>query len=292
MPRKRMIDPEFWNDEEIGAWSTEARLFYIGLWNFADDEGRLRAHPKLLRSQIFPYDEKLNIEKLKGEVAKKILWYTADGQEYGFIKNFLKHQRIDRPGKSQIPPPSKDVLEAFLNNREQLDEDSTIPRRPLAPKLREVKLREEKLNTAPTSRGSEPPERAAKIVFNHSTNSWEGVSAEDMKAWAEAYPACDLKTEFAKMREWILANPAKGRKQNWRRFISNWLSRAQDRGGTFPGNGRGERPVSKIGGSNKPPDTAYWAAYRKKQDELRASGLDEEAVKLKMAEWTRERHGG
>jgi len=93
------------------------------------------------------------------------------------------------------------------------------------------------------------------------------------------------------MREWILANPAKGRKQNWRRFISNWLSRAQDRGGTFPGNGRGEHRVSQVGKSDKPIDKAYWEKYRKKQDELRASGLDEEAVRLKMAEWTRERQG-
>ena len=144
MPRKRMIDPEFWNDEEIGAWSVEARLFYIGLWNFADDEGRLRAHPKLLKSEIFPYDEKTNIDRLKSEVSKKVFWYVIDGQEYGFIKNFLKHQRIDRPGKSQIPTPNKEELERFLKNPRRLGEDSSKPRRRLAPKLKEVKLREEK----------------------------------------------------------------------------------------------------------------------------------------------------
>ncbi len=155
MPRKRMIDPEFWNDEEVGSWSVEARLFYIGLWNFADDEGRLRAHPKLLKSQIFPYDEKINIEKLKAEISKKVLWYQVDGQEYGYIKNFLKHQIINRPGKSQIPPPDKQSLNAFLNKKQEpsedsvkiqgrLSEDSMKIQGALTPNLKEVNLKEEK----------------------------------------------------------------------------------------------------------------------------------------------------
>ena len=58
MARKRMIDPEFWSDEEIATLSFPARLFYIGLWNFADDEGKGKGHSKLLKAQIFPYDEK------------------------------------------------------------------------------------------------------------------------------------------------------------------------------------------------------------------------------------------
>jgi len=128
MPRKRMISPEFWRDEEIGAWSIEARLFYIGLWSFADDEGRLRAHPKLLKSQIFPYDEKINIEKLKAEVSKKVLWYKYAGQEYGYIKNFLKHQQINRPSKSQFPAPPKDIFEVFLENGTQNEGSQNIRR--------------------------------------------------------------------------------------------------------------------------------------------------------------------
>mgnify|MGYP001379565114 CR=1 FL=1 len=146
MPRKRMIDPEFWNDEEIGGWSVEARLFYIGLWNFADDEGRLRAHPKLLKSQIFPYDEKINIEKLKREVSKKVLWYQVDGQEYGFIKNFLKHQVINRPTKSRIPAPDKQLLDDFLNNHKELTEDSLNAHGGITPNInrKEENIKEKK----------------------------------------------------------------------------------------------------------------------------------------------------
>lgn len=105
MARKRMIDPEFWSDEEIGKWSHSARLFYIGLWNFSDDAGRFKAHPNLLKSQIFPYDEKIDIENLKIELGDKIQWYEAGGSSYGFIRKFLKHQRIDKPQPSKLPAP-------------------------------------------------------------------------------------------------------------------------------------------------------------------------------------------
>ena len=105
MARKRIIDPEFWSDEEIGQWSFAARLFYIGLWNFADDAGRFKAHNDLLKAQIFPYEKKIDIDKLKKELNLKIEWYEVERLQYGFIRNFLKHQRIDKPTASKLPIP-------------------------------------------------------------------------------------------------------------------------------------------------------------------------------------------
>jgi hypothetical protein len=109
MARKRMIDPEFWSDEEIGKWSRSARLLYIGLWNFSDDCGRFKASLGLLKGQIFPYDDpkSLKIEKLKEEVSNKIVWYEVNGLQYGYLRNFNKHQRIDRPQPSKLPPHQK-----------------------------------------------------------------------------------------------------------------------------------------------------------------------------------------
>jgi len=133
MPRKRMIDPEFWSDEEIGLWSHSARLFYIGLWNFADDEGRFKAHNNLLKSQIFPYDKKIEIEKLKKEINSKIQWYEVNDLQYGFIHNFLKHQRIDRSQPSKLPIPRT------------IDEQSSNGQRTVPPNIREVNIKEVKL---------------------------------------------------------------------------------------------------------------------------------------------------
>lgn len=132
MPRKRIIDPEFWGDEEIATkWSYEARLFYIGLWNFADDEGYLKAHPDLLKAQIFPYDKKIKVEKMKEEVSKKVEWYEVEEQQYGKITNFLKYQRIDRPSPSRIP---------------KFVESSASLRRHIVPNISKVKLSKVKLS--------------------------------------------------------------------------------------------------------------------------------------------------
>ncbi len=130
MARKRMIDPEFWTDEEIGGWSITARLFYIGLWSHSDDAGRLKAHPNLLKSAVFPYNKRINVARLKLEVSAKVQWYTVGGAQYGHLMNFLKHQRIDRPTDSKLPSPS----------------NSTKARRKLDPNISKDKLREVKLS--------------------------------------------------------------------------------------------------------------------------------------------------
>jgi hypothetical protein len=41
MARIRTIKPEFWTDEKIVECSFEARLMFIGMFNFADDKGNL-----------------------------------------------------------------------------------------------------------------------------------------------------------------------------------------------------------------------------------------------------------
>lgn len=70
-----------------------------------------------------------------------------------------------------------------------------------------------------------------KINFDFKTSKWENIKPEDIKIWTEAYPACDMKIEFAKMTSWLLSNPSK-KKSNYKKFINNWLSRTQDKGGT------------------------------------------------------------
>ena len=57
MARIRTIKPEFWTDEKIVELSAFARLLFIGLWNFADDAGRMEFSAKRLKMQIFPADD-------------------------------------------------------------------------------------------------------------------------------------------------------------------------------------------------------------------------------------------
>lgn len=65
---------------------------------------------------------------------------------------------------------------------------------------------------------------------------WQGITDADRALWREAYPACDIPRQLAAMTAWLIANPKKAMKSNWRRFIANWLSRTQDRGGDTASN--------------------------------------------------------
>lgn len=67
------------------------------------------------------------------------------------------------------------------------------------------------------------------IMWDAEKKDFSGITTEDINAWQEAYPIVDIKAEIYKAREWIKANP-KNRKSNYRRFLSNWFSRRQDRG--------------------------------------------------------------
>ena len=110
MARNRMIKPEFWSDEKVGELNFLERLLFIGMWNFADDEGLIKAHPMYIKSQIFPYDDikKKDIKSAIENLNKKelIFLYSNNSQQYAWIIKFRIYQRIDKPQKPINPSPS------------------------------------------------------------------------------------------------------------------------------------------------------------------------------------------
>lgn len=69
------------------------------------------------------------------------------------------------------------------------------------------------------------------VLFNpkgEANYAWIGIGDSDKSEWAKAFPAVVIDQELAKMSAWLKANPS-NRKSNFRRFITNWLTRAQDR---------------------------------------------------------------
>lgn len=106
MPRIRTIKPDFWRDEALASVSSEACLLAIGLLNHCDDEGYFNANKKLVEADIFPLRElSNNIESLLYELCKigyLELFKGKDGKTYGHIKNFEKHQVIDRKKASKF----------------------------------------------------------------------------------------------------------------------------------------------------------------------------------------------
>ncbi|MEV7154864.1 HNH endonuclease [Streptomyces misionensis] len=113
MPRIRTVKPEFWEDEVVGLLPRDARLLFISTFNMADDEGLLRWTPAYIKAQTFMYDDDLtlkHVESLMGMLANAGLVFPYIGgvarQQMAVVVNFRKHQRINRPQKSKLPPPS------------------------------------------------------------------------------------------------------------------------------------------------------------------------------------------
>lgn len=109
MARIRTIKPELCEDETLGSCSREARLLFILLWTRCDDHGRFRASPMLLKGQLFPYDLDLSPQTVAGWLddltsAGRVRTYTVNGQTYGAVVNWSKHQRIDNASRPLYPP--------------------------------------------------------------------------------------------------------------------------------------------------------------------------------------------
>ncbi|MBU3627223.1 hypothetical protein ICN48_13405 [Polynucleobacter sp. JS-Safj-400b-B2] len=113
MARIRSIKPDFWTDEKVVELSAFARLLFIGLWNFADDDGRMVYSPKKIKMQIFPADT-VDISELIGEIAHQelITVYTVSAVAYVQIAHFSKHQKIDKRTPSKLPAYSNGEVAA------------------------------------------------------------------------------------------------------------------------------------------------------------------------------------
>lgn len=106
MARIRTIKPDFWTDEKVVELAYDARLFFIGTWNFADDYGNLQRSAKKLKMQIFPADA-IDVEPLIDSLITHGLLseYSVSGEKYLHINGFSEHQVVNRRSKSKIPSP-------------------------------------------------------------------------------------------------------------------------------------------------------------------------------------------
>lgn len=93
--------------------------------------------------------------------------------------------------------------------------------------------------------------RPAKITFSFDgqPQGFQNITEADKAAWHRAYPAVDIEGEILRAGQWLLSNPDK-RKKNYRRFLTNWFARSQERGGSKDGPTQaGSRQQRQAGGS-------------------------------------------
>jgi hypothetical protein len=244
-----MIDPNIWQSEDVSKLSVFDRLLFIGLFSNADDEGRGRANPALLRATVFPYDEirVADIAKSLSNIGRhtSVILYESNGNQYYAFQNWDKWQRVDKPLKSVIPPP---VESDSGVTPELLSTCSGVTPEPFSPKRKEKKLREDKLKEVNScaeqecsTQQEQPTPPVISLILNDKTEY--PISQEQVDKWADLYPAVNVIQQLRNMKGWLDSNQQKRKtRAGILRFVTGWLSRAQNKGGDIQVSYSGKSP--------------------------------------------------
>ena len=130
MSRIRTVKPELFKHEDLFDAEQNSqlplRLAFVGLFTVADREGRFKWRPRTLKLDVLPHDF-IDFAAVLDALAHAgfIESYEVDGEKYGWIPTFTKHQRFtgkEAEAKSLLPPPpqQQDAGKHWGNNGEAL----------------------------------------------------------------------------------------------------------------------------------------------------------------------------
>jgi uncharacterized phage protein (TIGR02220 family) len=145
--RIRTIKPEWLQDERLAGLSDAARTLSISLILLADDYGNGRANEMFIAAQVWAYsgDSIASVSRKTRECLESLSdigfvdLYEVRGQKYYSIRNWGKHQRVDRPSKPHVPGPEESEglasgsrgLHDSLNADQDQDQDQDQDRKAL-----------------------------------------------------------------------------------------------------------------------------------------------------------------
>jgi len=208
-----MIDKRISKSKKLATLKIDrSRVLYFMIYPHLDCEGRFTGDPEEIKEDCVP-KLRYSIRKIAEsvvdlhDVGLLILYEDKDENPYVEFTKFEPFQhgmRKDREAPSEIPSP-----------RDIRTNSGPTPALYLSLSVKVKEGRKEDI----------------KINYDFDSSAWKNITEKDTKLWAEAYPACDIKHELLAMADWLESNPEK-RKSNYRAFISRWLKKQQDQGGS------------------------------------------------------------
>jgi hypothetical protein len=198
MARNRMIKPEFWSNSKLNSISRDARLTFIGIWNFCDDYGFCLSSTRSLLGDLYPYDESVTESKLQSWInelieIKVIIPVSYKSKSLLFVKGWGDHQTVANKSKRAHVEASdlEEVIKVTLDTNEELISNYLLSH---APK-RKKKEKEESNN----KKGFQPPtleevksyfrehgfcQLVAERAFRgYSENDWHDSKNNPIKNW-------------------------------------------------------------------------------------------------------------
>ena len=242
-----------WEHYRVGG---SKKLIMLALADWADDDGG-RIYPSVPSIAIKVGDiSPRHVRRLLGELVSEgyleVVRRGGDGgpkdtTDYRMVAEQLVVGEGFTPD-TQTPDTSvtPDIEDTLPRTSETLTPDIAVSANPLGT------VKENRHPFAPTRRKRRSEPEPAKVWGKGSIRlcveswQWQGITDEDRRLWAEAYPAVDLDRQLAAAAVWCRDNPAKGRKSQYGRFLGAWLSRSQDKGGDRGANN--QKPAGAISG--------------------------------------------
>lgn len=121
--RIRSIKPEFWRSDDIAALPISARLLFIGLWSYVDDNGVGSDKISSIAADLFAADlevdpaetfRRVSADTTCLETRGLIVRYRADGKALLYVTNWDRHQVVRNPSLGKkYPLPPAELLEPF-----------------------------------------------------------------------------------------------------------------------------------------------------------------------------------
>ena len=182
-----MIKPDFWSSKTLVRVSRDARLTFIGLWNFCDDYGFCLSSTRSIIGDIYPYDESVVESKLKTwltELVEVKLLIPVDykGKNLFLIKGWGEHQIVQHKSKRSFihTDDLEQVIKDSLKSHEDLIAvylDSHAPKR----KKKEKEKEKEESNKVfiPPSPKEFSDYCKAEGYYHIAENAFKGYEAGD-----------------------------------------------------------------------------------------------------------------
>ena len=112
MARIRTIKPGFFRSDDVTPLSYRARLTWVGLWTYVDDDGRGKDNARIIKGEIWTLEDDVTHVEVEEDLEElhrhdRISRYEVDGKRYLVINKWLDHQVISRPTPSKLPEPAE-----------------------------------------------------------------------------------------------------------------------------------------------------------------------------------------
>lgn len=224
--RARTIKPGFFKNPELASLPPHTRLLFIGLWQLCDREGKLEDRPRLIKGEVFPYED-IDVDRLLGELHREgfVERYIVNLRQFIKVTGFTKHQN----------PHPKEKIEGYpepIENGQQFNSTASNVIKLPVPENNSlagpIPLTSVSSSFPYPVSNDHQPMVESEYAF---TGQFFRINRKDFQTWEARYKTLDVLQELKSIAEWYGNEVLAGRetpesiKKHWFFRVSKMLEK-------------------------------------------------------------------